>query len=262
MQPKNKEMAIQIQELLTGECKVPILGTSPLIMNAMHGKTAHGLVLPPPKGSRNKDVKHVPMEEFEQSMHMIQDLGAPTAVCIPATAFKGAMCTAALELPDTKKAQIGRLTWVDGYRVPIWGVPQIYMARVVQAGPGHTPDIRTRAIFPEWASLVPVRFVKPHLNQTTIANLLQAGGLIAGVGDGRQEKGKLSFGQFRVVSPSDKDFLHLIKAQGRAEQMKAMEAPECFDEPTAEILTWYAEECTRRGLKVRQVPLKKARNAA
>jgi len=43
----------------------------------------------------------------------------------------------------------------------------------------------------------------PTINSTTIARLLEIAGLIIGVGDNRQEKGKGSNGQFELCDQKD-----------------------------------------------------------
>lgn len=41
------------------------------------------------------------------------------------TSFKGAIRSAALDMPGAKKAQIGRLTYIAGDFVGIYGVPKL-----------------------------------------------------------------------------------------------------------------------------------------
>ena len=86
----------------------------------------------------------------------------------------------------------------------------------------RTPDIRTRAVMTEWACVISVSYVKPKLNQTSVVNLIAAGGITCGIGDWRQEKGSGSHGQFRIVGPNDKDFLRILKNGGRAAQQQAL----------------------------------------
>lgn len=82
----------------------------------------------------------------------------------------------------------------------IYGVPRLYMAGVRSSDMKRTPDIRTRAILPEWACRVSVKYAMPALTHQAVANLLASGGMCSGIGDGRVEKGHLNFGLFRVAS--------------------------------------------------------------
>ena len=78
------------------------------------------------------------------------------------------------------------------------------------ADKNRTPDVRTRAILPEWACKLRIAYTKPILREQAIFNLLAAAGLQSGVGDWRQEKGSGSYGAFKLVNADDPDFLRNI----------------------------------------------------
>lgn len=243
-----KESSIVVQEVQTRTIVVALIGTTPLVMNRMSEKVRQGLLAGTVRKTaveKQSQLKHNPMQEYRDSSYTLPD-GSPTLLAVMSSAVKGAMKTAALDLPGTKKAQIGRLVFVNGVYTPVYGVPQIFMSVVRLQDIAHTPDVRTRAILPRWACEVSVRFVTPILNETGIVNLLAAGGITAGIGDGRPEKGKLSFGQFRVASPDDPEYLEIVR-NGRDVQIAAMEEPECFDQETADLLAWFDAERQKRG---------------
>jgi hypothetical protein len=171
---------------------------------------------------------------------------APTLIGILAASFKKAMMTAALDLPSTKKAQVGRLVWVDGLYTAIYGIPQIMLAPVRSADMNRTPDIRTRAILPRWACRLSVEFVQPLMKINAVTRLLAAAGLFIGVGDWRKEKGSGTFGSFRLVDADDAEFLDIVQTGGRDVQVEAMAAPEAYDEETASLLAWFDDEIARR----------------
>jgi hypothetical protein len=135
-----------------------------------------------------------------------------------AASFKKAMSNAALDIPGLRKTQIGRLVWVSGDKVPVYGTPQLFMTLVRMADIARTPDIRTRAILPQWCCQIHITYVMPQINATNLGNLLSAAGLLSGIGDGRQEKGSLNFGQFRIASHNDPEYLAISK-QGRVQQV-------------------------------------------
>jgi len=85
----------------------------------------------------------------------------------------------------------------------------------------------------------------PTMNETTVARLLETAGLVIGLGDFRQEKGKGNYGQFSLADESD--CKAIIKAGGKAAQDKALESPECYDSETKELLAWYMTERKARG---------------
>ena len=72
-----------------------------------------------------------------------------------------------------------------------------------------------------------------------------AAGLVIGVGDFRQEKGKGNYGQFQIASKAD--CAGIIKAGGMAAQDKALENPTFYDRETAELMAAYTKERARRG---------------
>ena len=241
-----------VLEVTTGTVVCYVLGTSPLIMNRLSQKTKHELLMP--KGRKTAHdkasmLKHVPVDEFRASPHTLSDKTAPTFLALPSTAFKGSLRSAALDMAGASKAQIGRLTYISGDYVSIYGVPKLYMAAVRSADINKTPDIRTRAILPQWACRLAITFVEPLIRQQAVVNLLAAAGITIGVGDGRPEKGALSFGQFKIVSEKDAQFASIVKAGSRKAQIEAMDRPTCYDDETTELLSWFDAELSRRSLK-------------
>jgi hypothetical protein len=244
---------VQIIQINTGTITVAVVGTTPLILNRMSEKAKRELLMPAPKktaADKASNLKHDPLTEFRASPVTLRDERAPTLLAVPATAFKGAMRTAALDLPGAKKSQIGRLTYIPGEFVGVYGVPQIYSTIVRSADMNRTPDVRTRCIVPKWAALLRITFVKPIMREQAIANLLAAAGITVGVGDFRPEKGAGNYGQFEVVGADDERLIEMMKIGGRAEQIAAMENPEAYDEDTEELLSWFDVEVRRRGFKI------------
>ena len=244
---------IQVIEVVKGQIDFCILGTSPLIMNRMSQKVWHELLAP--KGKKNaaekaSSLKHDPIKEFRDSPYIIENKAAPSLLGILPTAFKGAMLTAALDMPGTKRTQMGRLLTVDWDMQPVYGVPRVFMSITRSADMNKTPDVRTRAILPEWACRLTVTFNKPILREQSVANLLAAAGMQSGVGDWRQEKGSGSFGAFKLVSNDDKDFLRIVKTMGRTAQQEAIDNPIAYNAETEEMLAWFDVEIKRRGFKV------------
>lgn len=247
---KKDDGTIIIQPVKMEEIIVPVIGITPLIINRLSQKVQGELLLP--KGRKTaadkaSGLKHNPLEEFTNSPYTLKD--GPTYLAVTSAMFKAAMRTAALDLPSTNKSQIGRLVWVQGEYTPIYVVPQLHMSVVRCADINRTPDIRTRAIVPNWAAVVTIGFQTPILNPTSILNLLSAAGMTAGVGDWRPEKGKGNFGQFRICNKNDPEFVSLLK-KGRKVQEEAMDNPEYYDEDTERLMEWFNEEIKIRGKKI------------
>ncbi len=247
---KANENEITIIQINQGELRVCIKGDSPLICEAMSYKSKGELLFP--RGRLNdaekaSRMKHVPVEEYRASTYRSDDSKSKTRIIFPSAAFKKAAASSAIDIPGAAKAQIGRLLWAVGDYVEIFGVPKLLMSVVRSSDMARTPDIRTRAILPEWACSITFRFMSPMLKEATVVNLLAAGGVIRGVGGWRQEKGSGSYGQFSIVSPDDPDFARICQTGGREAQDAALASPQCYDHETEQLFAWYNDEVAKRG---------------
>jgi hypothetical protein len=249
-----KETEITVMEVQKGIIDFCVIGSTPIILNRVSEKAARELLLPRGRKKTDADkaasLKHDPLEEYRASPYKSNDPKSPTLLLVPSTSFKGALRSAALDIPGASKAQIGRLAYVPGSYISLYGVPQLFMAITRNSDPNRTPDVRTRAIVPQWACRVTMEFIKPMLREQTLSNLFAAAGLMRGIGDFRPEKGAGDYGQFRLVSKDDADFLRIIKTGGRVAQQKAMDEPQPYDEESADLLSWFEVESKRRGFKV------------
>lgn len=250
--PPVSETIGDILTVTTGTFDCCIVGTSPLILNRMSQKAQRELLMP--KGRKTAvdkatSLKHVPVDEYRASAYTLKDDAQPTLLALLSTAFKGAIRSAALDMPGAKKAQIGRLTYIDGEFVGIYGVPKLFMSITRSADMNKTPDVRTRAIVPAWACRLRITYVQPLIRAQAVANLLAAAGITIGVGDWRPEKGAGSYGQFRIAFEDDADFKRIVKVGGRAAQQAALDHPVCYDDETTELLSWFDDERSKRTLK-------------
>lgn len=249
---KSDGAEITVMEVQRGRIEFCVLGQSPYICNSMSAKIKQELLLP--RGRMNAAekagrLKHNPSEEFRGSMYVSRDDSAPTRILAKSTAFKGALMSAALDMPGASKAQIGRLVFVDGDYVHLYGVPQLMMAVTRSADMAKTPDVRTRAILPNWAARLSVQFTKPIVREQAVINLLAAAGLTQGVGDWRVQKGSGVYGQFALVSPDDAEFQRIVASGGREAQDAAISEPLYYDSETEELMAWFNTEVKRRGFK-------------
>jgi hypothetical protein len=239
---------VVIDQLGVGVATVWIKGMTPLFYNAMSAKVKGELLLP--KGRKTTaekatTLKHDPIEEYRTSVYRRISTGA-TRLIFPATAFKNAAIGAVRHInAGVTMVQMKQLIWVVGDTVDVYGVPQMHMGVVRSADMNKTPDIRTRAILPEWCCCIKIQYVKPNLNETAVARLLEAGGMLNGVGDFRQEKGKGNYGQFQIANKEDCD--GIMKSGGIKAQDAALASPEMYDAETEELFNWYKAERDRRG---------------
>lgn len=251
---KQKDVTtIDVLKVTTSELTFCLVGTSPLICNAMSAKARQQLLLPPAAKTRSQKqstLKHEPIEEYRRSPYRAIGDEAATRIVFPGAGFKSVLASAALDLDGANKTQIGRLSYVPQYNVPIYGIPQLFMSVVRSADMNRTPDVRTRAIIPQWACSFSIVFVTPILREQAVTNLLASGGITRGIGDWRPEKGKGSFGQFRIAGPDDPEYKQILTTGGRVAQDAALESPTFFDQETEELMEWFNAEVARRGFKV------------
>lgn len=246
--PESK--GIEIQELDRGTISLAVVGTTPFICNRASEKVMRGLLMPKGKktaAEKQSSLKHEPLEEFRSSPYTLRDETAPTLLAFLSVAFKRAMMTAALDDPSgAKKSQIGRLVRLEGERVPLYGVPQMFMAVTRSADINRTPDVRTRAILPKWAMLLELTYAKPILQQKSVLNLFAKGGVFSGVGDWRTEKGSGNYGSFRLAGADDPELEEILATGGRAAQIAALNSPAFYDDETEALFTWWQAEYATR----------------
>jgi hypothetical protein len=242
----------EITPIVMGRIRACLLGTAPMYMHRM-GWKAQGQILFP-KGRANaaeraSTLKHDPLGEFRESIYLNRDPKEPAAIHIPPDSFQKGLAFAALDLPGLRMAQILRLVTIRSTQINVFGIPQLKMDIVRMADMSHTPDIRTRAIFPEWACTIEIEHVSSLIKQNQIVNLLAAAGVIVGVGDRRPQKGG-AYGKYKVVDENDPDYQRIIQQQGRAPQLVAIAKPVMFDADSEELFAWYHEEAARREMEV------------
>jgi hypothetical protein len=243
------ESMVEIQRLVLGTATFFLLGTSPLMMNRLAKKAKEELLLPgrrKNKAALEATMKHDPPAEYRDSIYRCREQGAPTLVHMPAGAFKKAMSQAAIDIPGASKAQIGRLVKIMTPTVHVFGKPFLSMLPVRLQGIRKTPDIRTRAIFPKWCCKIEVRYVRSIIREVDVTNLIDAAGIIVGVGDGRTEKGTFDLGSWEIVQHDDPRWHEIVKSGGRKIQEAAMADPEADDADSEEMLSWYLSEIVRR----------------
>lgn len=239
---------IKVTPLKRAVTRLRIIGTTPLFQNRMANKVKEQLLV----GSRKKtkaervEIKHNPLEEYRSSAEIMP--AGPTALGLRVTAVKAAMCTAALETAGLTKSSAQRLIFMPGDFAPLYGTPQLRMDVVRSADINKTPDVRTRAFLPIWGAEIEVQYIVPQLSIASVVSLLCNAGVLVGVGDFRQEKGKGAFGSFRVIGEGEDDpeWTDLVENHGREAQMRALDEPEFADRDTADLMDYFFAETKRR----------------
>lgn len=244
----NESVDIKIDPLRRGSITLRIIGQTPLYQNRMASKAMQTLLVGGKKktSAERAEIKHDPIREFRDSTEILPD--GPTALGLRMIAIKSAMCTAALETAGIYKTTAQRLLFMPGEFAPLYGTPYLKMDVVRSADKNRTPDIRTRAFLPKWGAEIDIQYVIPQLSMTSVITLLCNAGVLVGVGDFRQEKGKGAFGSFRVVSAEqdDEEWDELVAHHGRAAQAIALNDPAYYDKDTTDLMEHFFSEAKRR----------------
>lgn len=240
---------LQIDPLKQGRVTLKLIGTTGFYFNAMSAKAKRTLLIGGGKktAAEKRELKHNPEEEFRDSVYRLPD--GPTLLGFPAPGVKGAMATAALETPGVTKTSVQRLIFLPEQKIRMWGKPYLRCDVVRSADMNKTPDVRTRAFLPRWCAEVDIAFVTPTLSVHSVVSLLSNAGVIVGIGDFRQEKGRGSYGTFSVHGDDLGDWQEVwdeITSEDRLTQQAAMSDPEYADDETAELMAMLEEERAKR----------------
>ncbi len=257
-----EDPAIVIQEVRMTEMRFNLVGTSPLVPHAVSAKAKGSLLFPAPKknaAEKASSMKHEPYDEFREAAYAFKDEDrTQTRLYMPAGAIHGAMASVAIDMVGARKSQIGRLTSVPGLKLLVFGVPKILCSIVRSSDMARTPDVRTLPILEQWAMPgIIVRFVGSLIKDESVANLIAAAGVIMGIGDGRPEKGKLSYGCFRCTADDDAELREIVKTGGKKFQDAALADPQTYDIETEQLLIWFGDERKRRSAAPAPSPKKR-----
>ena len=244
---------LQIRTIREGRVTFLLKGETPLVYNAMSMKVRQLLLCPPKKETKtqqNSRLKHDPIQEYRDSVYRHIGDEHATRLMFPSTAFKAALMRVASDAGQKgDKGKVGRTVYVEGDSVDVYGIPKLWMSIVRCAGQARTPDVRTRAIIPNWCAKVTVRFQEPFLNVTNIVDLFASAGRLCGIGDFRQEKGAGNYGRWDLVEANDLDFNRLAEYGGRDAQDDALANPELYDHETVQLMEWFQAEAATRGFE-------------
>ena len=237
---KNETSEIVVAAIEMKPIVVNIIGTSPLYCHRMGAKAKQTLLLGGKKktAAEKLELKHHPLDEFQDSMEVDRNFHPNTAVHFPAMAIKSAMAESALVTSGIKATDVRRLVYIPStsIRMPIFGYPLLKTDIVRSADINKTPDVRTRAYFPEWAATIEIHFARPQLSETSIMTLLENAGIAIGIGDFRQGKGKGSFGSFSVVDQKIPK-----KLLDKEKQISHIDTPRAADDDARKVMQDYEE---------------------
>jgi hypothetical protein len=189
---------MSISKIAAETMLVPILGTAPLIVNNWAEK-AKRKMLDAQQGRKAPKELRDPDADYEASFYRTKE-----GYGFPAGAFKSATVDSSRFYGKSMpKTQIRQFVFVKGIFSPkdkqglveIVGTPHM-REDVVRVGISGS-DLRYRAEFSEWTTVLEVTYVNSCLSRDSVLSLIDAGGLGVGVGEWRPEKGG-DFGTYRI----------------------------------------------------------------
>ena len=197
--PDEPVAQVQIDQIAAETIRVPILGTTPLIVHRFSEK-AKKQMLDAMQGRKSPKESKDPEAEYDAAFYRMKD----GSFGFPVTAFKLATIGAARFYPRNAvtmtalkqflfiRGEVG----VDGIGLAaIVGDPHM-REDVVRVGRGGS-DLRYRPEFPEWTTTLEVTYVTSALTRGSVLSLIDAGGMGVGVGEWRPEKDG-DFGTYRI----------------------------------------------------------------
>lgn len=197
---------IQIDRIPAETIRVPILGTSPLIVHRFSEK-AKRQMLDNMQGRKSPKEAKDPDAEYEAAFYRMKDGGygfpviAFKAATVGGCRFYSGVTMTALKQFVFFRGEVGE----DGQQMArIDGEPHM-REDVVRVGRGGT-DLRYRPEFTEWSTSIEVTYATSAITRGSVLSLIDAGGMGVGVGEWRPEKDG-DFGTFRIDPSKDVDVL-------------------------------------------------------
>lgn len=221
MAATKKIETVEIKPIEMNTVEITLVGDTPMIMHAWSEK-AKRMMLEAQQGKakgKKKEIKN-PVDDFIQSMYWLDGMpdtaGKNEEECeelfaqaiqngarfgFPVTAFKQAAISAAYRMGWTKdKMSLRGVFFIEsdfGDMTEIVSDTPEMREDMVKIGMG-TADIRYRGEFKNWRTTFRIKYnVNGQYSLENILNILNAGGMVCGVGEWRPERDG-QFGMFHV----------------------------------------------------------------
>jgi len=201
-----------VSRIPTTTMYVPIIGTSPLIVSKFSTK-AKQQMLDAQQGRKSPKKLRDPEREYLDSMYTGLDGTGKQLYGFPVTGFKAATVSAARFYgKDVKMTELRQFIFMKGRFFPeegqqlavVNGTPHIREDYVRLAGAGRPADLRYRAEFTDWSTVLEVTYVSSLLSKESVLSLIDAGGFGVGVGEWRPEH-RGEFGTYTIDESRDSE---------------------------------------------------------
>lgn len=192
-------VSVTVVDLKIKMVPIPITGISPLIIHAWSEKSMR--MIADKQAGKAKNTKHEirdPEAEWKAARH----IAAAGWEGYPAAGFKAAIIRAAkivgMVMKDTQTAFFINADCEKTQLVKIKGKSEMHMA-MVRVGIGAS-DIRYRPIYNEWGAVLNIEYNQGILSLDQVHQLVKVAGYGCGIGEMRPEKGKFSYGRFKLAN--------------------------------------------------------------
>jgi hypothetical protein len=183
-----------ITKIGTERLRIPIVGTSPLIVHRWSEKAKLEL-LESQQGKKKAKEPRDPQAEYEASLYRMALEKGGEGFGFPSLAFKSAVVeTFRFFDKSVTKVLLMQSVFVHGILtkadpaplIPLTGEP-VLREDVVRIGMNGT-QTRYRGEFTEWSAVLDLTYVTATLDRDSLLSLVDAAGMFVGVGEWRPEK--------------------------------------------------------------------------
>lgn len=205
----SKSTAIELPPLALETVEIPLIGTTPLIVNAWSEKALRAMAdKQQKKATKGREAK-VPFDDFVGSLYWLSDKPEkPTEDDVdaarfgfPGVAFKSAAVTACTSTGSVTKVAARQAFHVIDEMAEIISQAPAMREDVTRVGMG-VADLRYRGQFDKWGAKVKVQINTAVISAEQVVALFNLAGFAVGVGEWRPERDGL-FGRFRVASAGE-----------------------------------------------------------
>jgi len=192
---------IELKNLKIRVVKVPIIGTSPLLIHKFSAKAT--LEMEAKQQGKSKSSKHnirVPKDEYQAAKHISSEGWEG----FPSGGFKKCLIRGAkavgLVMKDVQTSVFIEPDCIKTNLIRIYGESQL-RTDMVRIGMGSA-DVRYRPEYLEWSAELTISFNEGVVSLDQIFQMIYAGGYGTGIGDWRPEKSG-NFGRFTLADMPD-----------------------------------------------------------
>lgn len=224
-QPKAE--LIRVAPLREATMKIPITGSTPLMILRFSQKAKDNMIRTQEAGSQAKSKKKRDPRDFKADYEAAKYVGVDVGVDphdqkakrwlgLNASSFRNAAISACRVAGFTMtRAKLAIFTEQDGFDiydhtplVRIDGTPEMNVSPVRNAS--GVVDLRARVMWPQWNAVVKIRFDEDQFSPSDVINLLIRVGKQVGIGEGRpdgREGNGMGLGLFTI----DMDNIEIVR---------------------------------------------------